>query len=467
MLPTGRDERMHKKNTSANIDIKQILLDCVFLLLAYLLSGFIYTEIKKIPIMQSHFWIYILFTVIFVLCMFIQRMYNITTFYYIDRIVRRSVGSAVISGLCITVVIFLSKQGGVSRLFYLLFCVLGMSFIIVTRMLIRWTLREHIGNGYTHVLFIGDSDIRDQYLQYTEKTTMKIKIDKHISYDSPVLQDRQSFEEMLKLVRINEVIFVYLARDTGINIKSLMNTCEDMGITVRLVLDLFDLPNSNKFVSSVGTYPVLTYHNVSFDKVSLFIKRVIDVVGATCGLLLLSPLVLFVAIAIRLESSGPVFFVQTRIGQNGKPFKMHKFRSMYRDAEERKKELMVQNKIKGAFMFKLDEDPRITKVGAFLRKTSIDELPQLFDVLTGDMSLVGTRPPLPDEVAKYDRGHWRRISIKPGITGMWQVNGRSNIVDFEEIVALDKQYIDEWSLALDIKLLCKTVSAVLSRKGAS
>lgn len=458
---------MHKNNATANFDVRQILLDCIVILLAYILSGIIYYAFRGSYPGSSNTWIYVIYTVVFVLSMLIQRMYNITTFYYMNRVIQRSIFSTLLSALCISAVIFLSKNVAASRLFFLIFCVLGLSMVILARMLVRWTLSAHIGNGYTHVLFIGDEKTKEQYLRYTEKTAMKISVDRHIGYDDTALGSVTEFEKLLKSLSVHEVMFVYTARDNRVNMKEMMGVCEDMGITVRLVLELFDLPNSRRFVSSVGTYPVLTYHSVSFDKISLFVKSVIDIIGALVGLALFSLVFLAVAAAIKLESPGPVFFIQTRIGQNGRPFKMYKFRSMYRDADAHKKDLMTHNKIRGGFMFKMDNDPRITRVGAFIRKTSIDELPQLLNVLMRNMSLVGTRPPTPDEVERYNRGHWRRISIKPGITGMWQTCGRSDILDFEDVVALDKKYIDEWSLALDFKLIWKTAAAVLMRRGAS
>ena len=155
------------------------------------------------------------------------------------------------------------------------------------------------------------------------------------------------------------------------------------------------------------------------------------------------------------------------MGKNGRPFKIYKFRSMYMDAEERKKELMKQNNIKDGMMFKMDDDPRIIKgVGHFIRKTSLDEFPQFWNVLKGDMSLVGTRPPTVDEWEKYDLHHRVRLSVKPGITGMWQVSGRSEITDFEEVVKLDREYITEWKPALDMRILMKTVQVVLGKGGA-
>jgi exopolysaccharide biosynthesis polyprenyl glycosylphosphotransferase len=197
----------------------------------------------------------------------------------------------------------------------------------------------------------------------------------------------------------------------------------------------------------------------------MILKRTIDIVGAIIGLGLTLIISIFIAPAILIESPGPLIFSQVRIGKNGRRFKIYKFRSMYADAEARKKELLSKNEMQG-FMFKMENDPRITKVGRFIRKTSIDELPQFFNVLKGDMSLVGTRPPTEDEFLQYKGRHKRRLSLKPGITGLWQVSGRSEIVDFEDVVRLDLEYIDHWSLLQDIKLLFKTVFVVLFRVGA-
>ena len=198
---------------------------------------------------------------------------------------------------------------------------------------------------------------------------------------------------------------------------------------------------------------------------SLIIKRIIDIIGGIVGSIISAPIILVTAIPLLLESPGPLIFKQQRIGKNGRVFNIYKLRSMYVDAEERKKELMKNNKMNG-HMFKMDNDPRITKVGRVIRKLSIDELPQFWNVVKGDMSLVGTRPPTVDEFEKYESHHKRRLSLKPGITGMWQVSGRSNIQNFEEIVALDCEYIDNWSLWLDIKIMLKTVWVVLTHKGA-
>ncbi len=197
-----------------------------------------------------------------------------------------------------------------------------------------------------------------------------------------------------------------------------------------------------------------------------------DIAGGLVGCLLTGIIFVFIAPVIYISSPGPIFFSQERVGKNGRRFKMYKFRSMYMDAEKRKAELMKENKMGDGKMFKLDFDPRVignkilpdgtkkTGIGDFIRKTSLDEFPQFFNVLKGDMSIVGTRPPLIGEVSLYELHHRARLAIKPGITGMWQVSGRSDITDFEEVVRLDREYIENWSFGLDVKILVKTVLAV-------
>ncbi len=240
---------------------------------------------------------------------------------------------------------------------------------------------------------------------------------------------------------------------------------EEMGLTCHYNVDLFNRSNPNTYVQQMAGYSVISFALKTMDSRRLLIKRLVDIIGALVGLAMTAVITPFVALAIRLDSPGPVFFSQTRIGKNGRRFKIWKFRSMYTDAEARKKELSAQNEVRG-LMFKMEDDPRITKVGRFLRKTSIDETPQFLNILVGDMSLVGTRPPTEDEFEQYNGYYRRRMSITPGLTGMWQVSGRSDIQDFEEIVKLDLEYIDNWSLGLDIKILFMTVFTVLGRKGS-
>jgi lipopolysaccharide/colanic/teichoic acid biosynthesis glycosyltransferase len=195
------------------------------------------------------------------------------------------------------------------------------------------------------------------------------------------------------------------------------------------------------------------------------LKRAIDIVGALVGLALTALIYIPVAIAIQLNDRGPVFYSQTRCGVNGKTFRIWKFRSMVTNADELKKQLQEHNQASG-HIFKMEDDPRITKIGKLLRKTSLDEFPQFLNVLRGEMSLVGTRPPSIDEVEKYDEHHWKRLAVKPGITGEWQTRGRSNVKDFEDIVELDLEYQRKWSVAYDLKLILQTIWVVFNKSGA-
>lgn len=249
-------------------------------------------------------------------------------------------------------------------------------------------------------------------------------------------------------------------------LKEMILTFEKMGIPVNLNLDMFDLGlGGQKRIYNLEQYNVIAFATRLFDYRSVLFKRIVDIVGAVVGLMITFVVGIFLAPVLLLESPGPLIFKQKRVGVNGRTFDFYKFRSMYADAEERKKELMAQNEMSG-LMFKMENDPRITKVGAFIRKTSIDELPQFWNVLKGDMSLVGTRPPTVDEYQQYNYYQKRRISFRPGITGLWQISGRSDIKDFDEVVKLDLEYIDNWSLKLDLRILIKTVLIVLGRKGA-
>lgn len=251
----------------------------------------------------------------------------------------------------------------------------------------------------------------------------------------------------------------------------LIQEFNEMGITTHVKLMHFsETAGKKQNVERLGSYTVLTSSINMASIKELFLKRTLDILGGLVGCTITGILFLFVAPAIYIQSPGPIFFSQIRVGKNGRKFKIYKFRSMYMDAEERKKELMKQNRIEGGLMFKMENDPRIIGgekgIGGIIRKFSIDEFPQFWNVLKGDMSLVGTRPPTVDEWEKYDLHHRVRLAIKPGITGMWQVSGRSDITDFEEVVRLDREYITNWSIGLDIKILIKTVLVVLDRKGS-
>ena len=282
----------------------------------------------------------------------------------------------------------------------------------------------------------------------------------------PVVADRTTAMDYIVHNDIDEVFIACPDFVDYPEMKEWVSEMELMGIIVDVNIDAFDLVNSgNKTLNRVGKYAVVTFARNIISTRGLIMKRALDIVGGLVGMLILCVATIFVAPAIKLESPGPVFFGQTRIGKNGRRFTFYKFRSMYQDAEQRKKELMAQNEVKG-LMFKMENDPRITKVGRFIRKTSIDELPQFWNVLRGDMSLVGTRPPTVDEFERYEAKHKCRLSMTPGLTGMWQTSGRSDIMEFDEVVQLDMEYIDNWTILKDIKILFKTVAVVFFGKGS-
>ena len=253
----------------------------------------------------------------------------------------------------------------------------------------------------------------------------------------------------------------------------------EMGIAVhRGITKNKVMAGSFNQIEKIGDYTVITASMNYASTTQLLAKRGMDILGGLVGCIITLIVTIFVGPAIYIASPGPIFFAQERIGRNGRKFRMYKFRSMYMDAEERKKELAAQNKVSDGMMFKMDFDPRIignrimsdgtkkTGIGQFIRKTSIDELPQFWNILKGDMSLVGTRPPTLDEWEKYEPHHRARMSFRPGLTGLWQVSGRSNITDFEEVVRLDTQYIGEWSVKGDIKIIWQTAVGVLRNDGA-
>ncbi len=260
---------------------------------------------------------------------------------------------------------------------------------------------------------------------------------------------------------------VYVAvKDNNEQAMKIMNTLSEMGIILHYQMPVPELSGAKqKVLSQTGSSYNVTYASRMVPEGQLLVKRAMDICGALVGCIFLALITVIFGPLIKLESPGPIFFAQKRVGKNGRIFKMYKFRSMYADAEERKKELMAQNEMSG-FMFKMENDPRITKIGGFMRKTSLDEFPQFLNILKGDMSLVGTRPPTLDEFSQYSPYHKKRLSFRPGLTGMWQVSGRSDITDFEEIVRLDVEYIENWSVGLDIKILLKTVLTVFMGSGA-
>lgn len=269
---------------------------------------------------------------------------------------------------------------------------------------------------------------------------------------------------ILEYVSTNWVDDIFIACNYNKMPKRIIDGFVSTGITLHIKLDDISIFNGRpQTIDKLGTFNTITSVNREYKQIDLVIKRVFDIVGGIIGCLLTILLIIIVGPIIYIKSPGNIFYVSDRVGKNGKVFKFYKFRSMILNADDYKQDLKKQNRLKDGMMFKVDNDPRIIPgIGEFIRKTSIDEFPQFFNVLKGDMSLVGTRPPTLDEWNKYSPYYRSRLSIKPGITGLWQVSGRSNITDFDEVVKLDNEYIINWSLSLDVKILLKTIIMIFT-----
>jgi exopolysaccharide biosynthesis polyprenyl glycosylphosphotransferase len=272
-------------------------------------------------------------------------------------------------------------------------------------------------------------------------------------------------DQLENLIIAEHIDAIFIALEPGDIARSdrLFRTAERMGVVVYVLPDVYEPRIAKKSSAQLDGVPAIVYRTSSHSAASVMLKGLLDKFAAIIGLVLSSPIWLAAIIAIKIDSRGPIFFKQVRSGLNGRRFNLYKFRTMCSDAELQKRQLRDRNEMSGP-VFKIKNDPRITTVGRFLRKYSVDELPQLVNILKGEMSLVGPRPPIPDEVAKYEPWQRRRLSVKPGLTCLWQVNGR-NAIDFDDWMKLDLEYIDNWSLLMDARIVARTVPTVLKGSG--
>lgn len=408
--------------------------------------------------------------------------------YYRDFVV--TVKHSVMVGALAVLYLFMLQQGQkFSRLALILTIVIYLLLTYLVRELWKKFLRKKMEDGGERkLLIITSEDAAEQvvvnmkennYARYTLAGVAVIDADwtgKKV-HGVPVVANEETAAMYVCQEWIDEVLIVI--SEVLPYPSELIEQLTETGVTIHLNLaKITNVPGKKQFVEKVGNYTVLTTSINYASSKQLMLKRLMDIAGGLVGCILTGIICVFVGPAIYIASPGPIFFAQERVGKNGKKFKMYKFRSMYMDAEERKAELMKDNKLGDGKMFKLDFDPRVignkilpdgthkTGIGDFIRRTSLDEFPQFFNVLKGDMSIIGTRPPLISETSLYELHHRARLAIKPGITGMWQVSGRSDITDFEEVVRLDKEYIENWNIGMDIKILFKTVLVVF-RKDSS
>ncbi|MBW6512153.1 MAG: sugar transferase [Desulfuromonadaceae bacterium] len=450
---------------------------CAFIVAYYLRSYFIGSDHNTL---RENLWTISIIVPVWCFLLFHHHLYSsIRRLSYFD-ILAKLVNVHIFGGIAVTSIFYLLNYDFFRRGFFLLFIGTAFVFCVIEKCSLKFVLNRLRKKGFNsrNLLIVGSEKKAETFISLVkEHEDWGLKIvgfvqaqnagAKEFMCGYPVLGQIGQLMDVCKSQTVDEVVFCLpRPKELTINVEEYLRDLEVLGITVRMVLGDYDVYKSRRELSLFHErIPILTFHSKAFDAQQLFYKRVLDIVGALVGLTINLVIFPFLYIAIKRDSPGPIFFSQERVGVNGRIFMCWKYRSMYIDAEERKKDLLDQNEMNGA-IFKIENDPRITKVGHLLRKTSLDELPQFWNVLKGEMSLVGTRPPTPAEVAEYEDWHRKRIVIKPGITGMWQVNGRNQITDFDDIVRLDLKYIDHWSFWLDIKILLKTVKVVLFREGS-
>ncbi len=458
-----------------------LLVDLCCIILSFLLAAWIrYGKITKDWFENLYTW-----SSIFVLLLYIT-IFNFYDTY--SKLFKRGFLeelTAVIKINCIlaaasTAVMFLFQEGAsFSRLFFLCFFLLNILITYVCRQYYKILLLAVYkkSKSSNKIMIITTSDQVKEVLrrfrsenEWEYQVTCLTILDRYmVGQKLEGIEVKADFLDMFEVARhqVLDGVFIHIPSDytPQLDLEEIILEFENMGITVNLSINTFGLKLHEKIVQEMSGYHVLTFSSRLFNASQLHLKRLVDIAGGLVGCTLTVIMSLIIAPAILIESPGPIFFSQIRVGKNGRRFRIYKFRSMYTDAEERKLELMAQNEMDG-FMFKIKDDPRITRVGRFIRKTSLDEFPQFFNILKGDMSLVGTRPPTEDEFLNYESRHKRRLALKSGLTGLWQVSGRSDINNFEEVVKMDLDYIDNWSLMMDIKILLKTIWVVLVNRGS-
>ena len=385
---------------------------------------------------------------------------------------------ALTGSVLLTLVVFGARWDFISRPFLLIFVGLDLALSVSVRLLVRLLARRvrAAGLNYRTVVLVGDTQraramarLIHEHAWWGFKILGVVRerpVDGPVPSpaDLPLLGTLEDFPSILANHAVDEVI---LTVDKGEleKLEEVFLLCEKMGVSTRLVLDFFPHVFAHVTLEEFQGTPLLTFSTVPGDDFALLVKRAMDIVLSVVLGALYSIPVIVSAILIRLGSKGPAFFQQTRCGLNGRPFILFKLRTMVDGADEKLSEVAHLNEHDGP-VFKAADDPRVTTLGRFIRRFSLDEAPQFWNVLKGEMSLVGPRPPTPEELVRYQEWHRRRLSMKPGVTGLWQVSGRSDILDFDEWMELDLAYIDNWSLGLDLKILVRTIPAVLGGKGA-
>ncbi len=465
-----------------------IVMDFTGIIFAYRLACYIRLKQISAPpsdIYQSMFWVMLL------VALLIQSIVHphkdiLKRGYYIEFIETVKLVTALVIALLI-IQYLMKTAADFSRGAFVYFWLIGTVFVYLLRVLLKFLLiRKYASENHLVrlMLILSDIKLKERVEAFADhiknhykiaavavalRTESENEMPDKIG-DIPVINE----SEMYDFAGNNVIEEVMISISDTVKEKEIVKEMMLMGITTHVNLNRVFEGMPNMHVENVADQLVITSSITPVSPMQQMIKRIMDIIGSLIGLVLSALAFIILAPLIKLKSPGPVFFTQTRVGKNGKPFKIYKFRSMYMDAEKQKASLMHKNEMNG-LMFKMENDPRIIGsgpdgtrhgLGHFIRKYSIDELPQFWNILIGDMSLVGTRPPTIEEWQQYENRHKARLAIKPGLTGLWQISGRSDIIDFEEVVTLDVLYIQGWSVKQDLKIILKTIWVVLFGKGA-
>lgn len=466
---------MYRKNDKIYNQIK-IINDLIITVFSFLISFFIWVYpmgINKI-IIHQYLILGILIIITWYSLIILFRIHHSQKIKSYSIILFEYLLISSLGILFVFLFIFVLKLNFISRITILLFGFSSLILLTINRIRNTILLKKELlkGNNYKNIIIIAD----ETSIPFINKTInekhwgLKIfgifsdspVIIKNFASKTKIITTESDLTETVENNAIDEII--YCKGDINKDeIKNLIYLCEEIGINLNLQSDFFSIIASKSRLNYIDELPIITISPISYNYFALAIKSVSEYIFALVAIILFSPVYLIIAILIKTESKGNVLFRQERVGLRGRTFTMYKFRTMVSNAEELKKDLIHKNEANGP-VFKIKNDPRITRIGSFLRKTSLDEFPQFINVIQGHMAIVGPRPPVPEEVALYERHQLRRLSMKPGITCIWQVTERNNS-SFEEWVKLDLQYIDNWSLKLDFILIIKTVKAIINRTG--
>ncbi len=481
------------KENDAVIRRTVIFLDAVLVAFAFLAAFALRTQfhrfykldffpsVRVVPVMTAPFshYIVVMFITVPLWCaiLYLNGMYRPMRARSFFEIVWIVIKGTFLTAFSFGSIVFFFKLYFISRIFFVIFLAMASLLLLMEKALIFFIARYVRSQGYNYrrLIVVGAGRRAVDFIN---------KVKKHPEWGFKlvgVVNDEQGWQgenisdihiigsvddmpRILQKFSVDEVVFM-VPRSRLPFIEKVLYVCETVGVKASIAVDLFELKIARARQTEFEGIPFITFETTSVKEWQLFIKRIMDVVLSGLGIIFLWPFFLLVSALIKITSDGPVFFIQKRVGLNGRKFILYKFRTMYKGAQKRLNEVLAMNEMQGP-VFKIKNDPRITPVGRFLRRFSIDEFPQLFNVFMGHMSLVGPRPPIPKEVSQYEPWQRRRLSMRPGLTCLWQISGRNKKVDFNEWMKLDLEYIDSWSLLLDIKILLKTLPAVILGIGA-